>query len=42
MKQAGAILEDIGAAAHLAGLEAIGEEPTPKAKGKKPPAPVIY
>ena len=42
MKQAGAILEDIGAAAHLAGLEAIGEEPTPKAKKNKIPPPVIY
>jgi hypothetical protein len=42
MKQAGAILEDIGAAAHLAGLEAIGEEPTPKAKKKKIPPPVIF
>ena len=42
MKEASAILQDIGADAHLAGLEAIGEGPPEKKKPEKKKAASIY
>jgi hypothetical protein len=42
MKQAGEILQDIGHAAHLAGLKAIGMEEPEKEKKSKKKAPAIY